>query len=69
MRMRWAMHVARNVEEKKAYDFGRTTEEQITFRRPKYRWKDKIRMYFKKQNTSGWTGFFWLRTGTSGGPL
>jgi hypothetical protein len=33
------------------------------------RWKDNIKMNLKKQDWVAWTGFVWLRKGTSGGLL
>jgi hypothetical protein len=33
------------------------------------RWEDNITIYVKKQGAKLWTGFIWLRIGTSGGLL
>jgi hypothetical protein len=35
-----------------------------TLGRPKLRWEDNIRMNLRER---GWTGFIWLRIGSSGG--
>jgi hypothetical protein len=34
--------------------------------RPNYRWKDNIRVNLKEIGLEVWTGFIWLRMGTSG---
>jgi hypothetical protein len=40
-----------------------------TFERCKHRWDDNIKMDSKKYDGMAWTGFIWLRIGTSGGLL
>jgi hypothetical protein len=37
--------------------------------RPRCRWKDNIGMGFKEIGGKVWTGYNWLRIGTSGGLL
>jgi hypothetical protein len=37
--------------------------------KPRRRWEDNIKMILEKQDGVLWTGFIWLRTGTSGGLL
>jgi len=34
-----------------------------------HRWKDNIRMDLREIGERAWTGFIWLRIGTSGGLL
>jgi hypothetical protein len=37
--------------------------------RPRRRWEDGIRMDLREIGWGVWTGFYWLRIGTSGGLL
>jgi hypothetical protein len=37
--------------------------------RSRRRWKGNIRMDLRRQGVKVWTGFIWIRTGTSGGLL
>jgi hypothetical protein len=37
--------------------------------RPRRRWEDNIRMVLRKYGGKLWTGYIWLRIGTSGGLL
>jgi len=37
--------------------------------RPRLRWEDNIKWFFKNCDGGLWTGFMWLRTGTGGGLL
>jgi hypothetical protein len=40
------------------------------FGRPRCRWEDNIRMDLKRNRVGNvWTGFIWIRIGTSGGLL
>jgi hypothetical protein len=34
--------------------------------KPKYRWEDGIRMDLREIGLEVWSGFYWLRIGTSG---
>jgi hypothetical protein len=46
-----------------------TPERKRTLGRPRHRWKDEIRMYIREIGWKVWTGFVWLRVGSSGGLL
>jgi hypothetical protein len=61
-RMRWAGHVARMGEKRKAYRlFVGKPEGKRPQGRPRCRWVDNIRM-----DGVMWTGLIWLRIGTGG---
>jgi hypothetical protein len=67
--MRWAEHVARMGEEKKMYKVlvGKP-EGKRPLGRPRRRWM--LSEWILGRLASGmWIGFYWLRTGTSGGLL
>jgi hypothetical protein len=34
--------------------------------RPRHKWEEHIKMDLREWGLGGWTGFIWLRTGTSG---
>jgi hypothetical protein len=59
-RMRWAGHVAR-VRVLVGKPEGKRPQ-----RRPRRRWVDNIKMDLVEIGGVVWTGFFWLRIGTSG---
>jgi hypothetical protein len=42
------------------------SEGNRSLRRPRRRWEDNIRMDLMEQIAEMWTGFTWLRIGTSG---
>jgi hypothetical protein len=70
-RMRWAGHVARMGEERKAYrGLVGKPEGKRPLGRLRRRWEDGIRMDLKEIDLgAGWIGFDWLRRGTGGGLL
>jgi len=39
-------------------------EEKRPLGRPRYRWKDNIKMDHQEVGWGAWTGLMWLRTGT-----
>jgi hypothetical protein len=47
----------------------RKPEEKRPLGRPRCRWEDNIRMGLREVWWEGWTGFIWLREGTSDGLL
>jgi hypothetical protein len=58
LRMRWAGHVARKREKKKAYNLWmETPERNRPLGRPRRRWLDNIKMYFGEK---GWDGVDWV---------
>jgi hypothetical protein len=58
-RMRWAGHVALMGEERKVYKvLVAKPEGKRPLRRPRYRWKDGIRMDLRE--IIEWSGFSWL---------
>jgi hypothetical protein len=65
--MRWAGHVASMGEGRKEYKIlvGKT-ERKRPLRRPRRRREDGIRMDLGKTGWGVWSGFKWLRIGTSG---
>jgi hypothetical protein len=51
-------------------NFGSTPEGKRPLGKPRHRWKDNIRMDLREIRWEVmWTGFMWLRIGTSGGLL
>jgi hypothetical protein len=46
---------------------GKTREEML--RRPRCRWENNVRVDLTEYVGKVWTGFIWLRIGTSGGLL
>jgi hypothetical protein len=63
-RMRWAGHVARMEEERNLYRvLAVKPEGKRPLGRQRCRWEDGIRLGLREM---GWSGFGWLRTGTSG---
>jgi hypothetical protein len=71
-RMRWAGHVARMGETRNIYRIlvGKP-EGKRPLGRPRRRWVDDIKMDLRGIGWDGvvWTGWNWLRIGTSGGLL
>jgi hypothetical protein len=71
-RMRWAGHVARMEEGRNVYSVlvGKP-ERKIPLERPRRRWEDGIKMDLRETGWGGggWSGFTWLRIGTTGGLL
>jgi hypothetical protein len=69
-RMRWAGHVARMGETRNPYRIlvGKP-EGKRPLGRPRSRWVDDIKMDLREINGMVWTGWIWLRIGTSGGLL
>jgi hypothetical protein len=63
-RLRWAGHVARMGERRRAYRalVGKP-EGRRPLGRPRRRWEDNIKMDLREV---GWTGSIWLRIGTGG---
>jgi hypothetical protein len=41
-------------------------EEKRPLGKPRRRWKDNIKMIFKKWDKEAWTGMIWLRIGMAG---
>jgi hypothetical protein len=46
--------------------FGRNPEGKSPVGRPRRRWKDNVKFYLREIGWAVWTGFMWLRIGTSG---
>jgi hypothetical protein len=68
--MRWAGHVACLGEKRNVYEVLIVKPEgKRPLRRPGHRWKDDIKIDLLEIERRAWTGFIWLRTGTSGGLL
>jgi hypothetical protein len=69
-RMRWAGHVARRGEGSNVYSVvvGKP-EGKIPLERPRRRWENGIKMDLRETDWDVWSGFTWLRIGTSGGLL
>jgi hypothetical protein len=67
-RMRWAGHVARMREKKKAYRLlVRKPEGKRPLGRPRHRWVDNILGWIlERWDGVMWTGLVWLRIGTGG---
>jgi hypothetical protein len=66
-RMRWAGHAAWMGEIRNAYKIlFRKPAWKRPFRRPRHKWEDNLECILQKQSGEVWTGFIWLRTGTSG---
>jgi hypothetical protein len=69
-RMRWAGHVARMGEERKAYKvLVRKPEGKRPLGRPRRRWEDGVRMDLREIGLEVWIGFDWLRIWAGGGLL
>ena len=69
-RMKWAGNVACMGERRGVYRVlvGKP-ERNRTLGRPRSRWKDNIKIDFRKWDIREWTGSSWLRIGTGGGHL
>jgi hypothetical protein len=69
-RMRWAGHVARMGEERKAYKVlvGKP-EGKRPLGRPRRRWEDGSEWILVRLSWGLWIGFDWLKTWTGGGLL
>jgi hypothetical protein len=70
-RMRWAWHIAFGGGRKRnAYRvLVSKPEGKRPFGIPRHSWKVNIKMDLRDTGSGEWTGFIWLRTGTSGGLL
>jgi hypothetical protein len=44
-------------------------ERKRPFERPRCKWEDGIKMYHREIGWGVWSGFTWLRIGTTGGLL
>ena len=66
-RMRWVGNVARMGERRGAYGVlvGRP-EGKRTLERPRYSWKDNIKMDLQNVGWEAWTRVLWLRIGSGG---
>jgi hypothetical protein len=67
-RMRWAGHVARMENMRCIQNLVGKPEGKRPRGRPRHRWEN-IRMDPREIGRKLWTGFIWLRIGTSGGHL
>jgi hypothetical protein len=69
-RMRWAGHVASMGEMRNVHNIlvGKPKEKR-PLGKPRRRWEDNIGMDLREVGGKVWTGFIWLRIGTSGGLL
>ena len=69
-RMRWAGHVARMGERRRAYRVlvGKP-KGKTPLGRSRSRWQDNIKMDLHQVGWGVWTGSIWLRIGTGGGHL
>jgi hypothetical protein len=69
-RIRYTGHVAHMGEMRNAYKIlVENPEVKTPLGIPRRRWEDNIRMVIREIRSRVWTGFMWLRTGTSGGLL
>jgi hypothetical protein len=69
-KIRWTGHVARVWGEERIYRIlVGETEGKREFGRPGCRWKDNIKMIFRKWDVGVCTVSIWLRIGTGGGHL
>jgi hypothetical protein len=68
--MRWAGHVANIGQERNVYRVlvGKP-EGKRPLERPRRRWEDGIKTDLREIGWEVWSGFIWLRIGTSGGLL
>jgi hypothetical protein len=67
-RMRWEGHVARMGATKNVYKMlAGKPEARKPLGRPRRRWEDNVSMDLREIGWEVWTGFMWLRIGTSGG--
>jgi hypothetical protein len=71
-------HIGDDIEKEMAYRRERkgvcnvwvgTPEGKRQLGRSRSRWKDNIRMIFKRSVGTAWSGLLWLRIGTGGGRL
>jgi hypothetical protein len=69
-RLRWTGHVARMRKRIVAYSVlvGKP-EGKRSLGRPKHRWEDNIKVYFREVGWGILTLYIWLRIGTDGGLL
>ena len=69
-KMRWAGHVARQVQSRGVYRvlMGKP-EGKRPLGRHRRRWEDNIKMALQEVGWRLWTGSIWLRIGTGGGLL
>jgi hypothetical protein len=69
-RMRWAEHVARMGRGEMCTGFWWDSQkEKRPLERPRHRWEDGIKMDHREIGWGVWSGFSWLRIGTTGGLL
>jgi hypothetical protein len=66
-RMRWLEHVAPTGENRNPYKISmEKTEGKSPLGRNRHRWKNNTKIDFGEIDVVVWTGFIWLRMGTSG---
>jgi hypothetical protein len=66
-RIRWVGHEAHMGEDRKLHKvLVGNLEGKRPLVRPRCRWEDGIKMYFREIGWRDWSGFSWLRIGTSG---
>jgi hypothetical protein len=69
-RMGWAGHVARMGERRDSHKISvGKPERKRPLGMPRRRWEDYVKMNLQEVKGRQWTGFIWLRIGTSGGHL
>jgi hypothetical protein len=69
-RVRWVVYVTCMGQIRNAYKIlVSKPERKRPLRRPKHRWKLILECITGKYGGNLWTGFMWLRIGTSGGLL
>jgi len=67
-KIRWTGRVTRIGGMRNAYSiFFRKTEGKRLFERPRRRWEDSIKIDLREMGGKVWTGYVWLRVGTSSG--
>jgi hypothetical protein len=68
-RMRWVGHAAHMGEGRNVCSLVGKPKGKRPLRRPRHKWEDGIRIDLWEIGWGMWSGFTWLRVGTSGGLL
>ena len=68
-RLRWAGYVACMGDKRGAYSVGGETGGKESLVRPRFRWKNNMKIYLQEEGWGSWSGLIWLSIGTCGGRL